>query len=610
MSEPRKNHLTIDGGQVKEDEHVASYKAIPETDTDFRTSKTSLHKSKEKLSSDGAEEKLLQKEEEAKIVTRVDMVDAKYAVGDHRNGDAKIELDANKRQFTGLTKEELMKYAEDPFWSRLRWCMFVLFWALWLCMLAGAIIIIVQAPKCAPPPPRTWYEKGPLVDMSTVEDYTEVEKDLPLLQKAKVLGIFAYSCKNTYDVLNESPPTCLEQFKQFAAKAKTFGVQVIVDLTANFVSKSHTWFQQSENKSSNFSDYFIWASSNEFNPDVPGERKPPNNWVSTLDAPAWTLSEKRQEFYLHQFGEDQPDLNFSKREVVLLFDDVIKTWMQAGAAGIRLHHARELLVNSSFPDELPLTGHGSVPGAVHTQHAYWQHRATRDQAALDGLLAHWAQQVATHATVTDGTVFTTFEESRPELFMSKLNTTALRPPSAAPLVLQDPAQAEMLLEDRVKRWPAMQLLAEDGTDEELAAFAMLLPAAPVLQPQQIRSKDNETSVSEILSHVVALREDSSIQHGLYAIKAVPVHNSTDTMLACARWKSGHTGYVSVYNGGADEARADLSALSSLPDDLTIYRVSPSNLNYTTNSVAKSNNVTVAPKSSVILSYVPKQGTEQ
>lgn len=64
---------------------------------DFRTSKTSIHKSKEKLSSDGAEEKLLQKEEEAKIVTRVDMVDAKYAVGDHRNGDAKIELDANKR---------------------------------------------------------------------------------------------------------------------------------------------------------------------------------------------------------------------------------------------------------------------------------------------------------------------------------------------------------------------------------------------------------------------------------------------------------------------------------------------------------------------------------
>lgn len=32
MSETRKNHLTIDGGQVTEDEHVASYKPIPESD--------------------------------------------------------------------------------------------------------------------------------------------------------------------------------------------------------------------------------------------------------------------------------------------------------------------------------------------------------------------------------------------------------------------------------------------------------------------------------------------------------------------------------------------------------------------------------------------------
>lgn len=34
MSEPRKNHLTIDGGQGRDDDHVvASYKPIPESDT-------------------------------------------------------------------------------------------------------------------------------------------------------------------------------------------------------------------------------------------------------------------------------------------------------------------------------------------------------------------------------------------------------------------------------------------------------------------------------------------------------------------------------------------------------------------------------------------------
>lgn len=39
-----------------------------------------------------------------------------------------------------------------------------------------------------------------------------------------------------------------------------------------------------------------------------------------------------------------------------------------------------------------------------------------------------------------------------------------------------------------------QLVDEDGADEELAAFALLLPAAPVLLPQQIRSKENDSYV--------------------------------------------------------------------------------------------------------------------
>ena len=38
-----------------------------------------------------------------------------------------------------LTKAELMKYATDPFWVKLRWILFVLFWVAWLAMLVGAV---------------------------------------------------------------------------------------------------------------------------------------------------------------------------------------------------------------------------------------------------------------------------------------------------------------------------------------------------------------------------------------------------------------------------------------------------------------------------------------
>jgi hypothetical protein len=74
-----------------------------------------------------------------------------FVPGQPLNGDAKVEIgDAGSPPaFVGLGKEELMKYANDPFWVRLRWFLFVLFWALWVAMLVGAIVIIVFAPKCA-----------------------------------------------------------------------------------------------------------------------------------------------------------------------------------------------------------------------------------------------------------------------------------------------------------------------------------------------------------------------------------------------------------------------------------------------------------------------------
>lgn len=74
---------------------------------EYKSSKSSLTKSKEKVSADEAEEKLLQKEDEAKITTRVDMADAKYVVGDLRNGDAKVELDANKKVIQKMGKNIL-----------------------------------------------------------------------------------------------------------------------------------------------------------------------------------------------------------------------------------------------------------------------------------------------------------------------------------------------------------------------------------------------------------------------------------------------------------------------------------------------------------------------
>lgn len=89
-------------------------------------------------------------------------IEVKYASPTSQNGDAKIDIENIKSAFAGMGKEELMKFANDPFWVRTRWFLFILFWLLWLAMLAGAIAIIVLAPKCAPPTPREWWEQSPV----------------------------------------------------------------------------------------------------------------------------------------------------------------------------------------------------------------------------------------------------------------------------------------------------------------------------------------------------------------------------------------------------------------------------------------------------------------
>lgn len=55
-----------------------------------------------------------------------------------------------------MTKDELMKYATDPFWIRLRWIFFMLFWLLWVAMLAAAVLIVWKAPKCSAPVALSW----------------------------------------------------------------------------------------------------------------------------------------------------------------------------------------------------------------------------------------------------------------------------------------------------------------------------------------------------------------------------------------------------------------------------------------------------------------------
>jgi len=209
--------------------------------------------------------------------------EVKFSVIDGVNGDAKVDLGDMKTGFVGMSKEELMKYVNDPFWVRIRAILFILFWVIWVAMFVAAIAIIVVAPRC--PMKRTWYEEGPIVDvalpkalksnLSQISDKLDYFKTLNA--KAIILPpIFAKD--DMGDVLDfeavGNDYGTLEDLKLLIAEAKKRAIRVLLTLVPNHSSVKHTWFNQSRSKELGYADYYVWAQKSS------EPRGLPNNWLS------------------------------------------------------------------------------------------------------------------------------------------------------------------------------------------------------------------------------------------------------------------------------------------------------------------------------------------
>ncbi|XP_041841734.1 solute carrier family 3 member 2a [Melanotaenia boesemani] len=179
------------------------------------------------------------------------------AAGGEKNGSVKLKVPEDEVTFTGLSKEELMKVAGTPGWVRTRWVLLILFWLGWVGMLAGAIVIIVQAPRCKPIPDMKWWNEGPLYQISDLMAFSGgmkgVEEKLDdmtqLKVKGLVLGPFHSVQGDQLSTLNLQmiDPThgSEEYLRAVLAKAHKKGISVILDLTPNY-SGSNPYFDNND----------------------------------------------------------------------------------------------------------------------------------------------------------------------------------------------------------------------------------------------------------------------------------------------------------------------------------------------------------------------------
>ncbi|XP_023145162.2 solute carrier family 3 member 2a [Amphiprion ocellaris] len=175
------------------------------------------------------------------------------AAGGEKNGSVKLKVPEDEVTFTGLSKEELMKVAGTPGWVRTRWVLLVLFWLGWVGMLAGAIVIIIQAPRCKPIPDMSWWNEGPLYQIPDVKAFSSdlkgVEAKLDdinqLKVKALVLGPIHAVQPNQLATLElqkiDSPLGTQDDLKAVLDKAHKKGISVVLDLTPD-AKGSAPWF--------------------------------------------------------------------------------------------------------------------------------------------------------------------------------------------------------------------------------------------------------------------------------------------------------------------------------------------------------------------------------
>ena len=133
----------------------------------------------------------------------------------------------------------------------------------------------------------------------------------------------------------------LDEFDELVSEGHRRGIRVIMDLVLNHTSDQHPWFLESRSSRDSLKrDWYIWADGRE-----PG--KPPNNWRSAFGGSAWTWDQATEQWYMHGFLPEQPDVNWRNPQVKAAMFDVVRFWLDRGVDGFRLD-----VVNHYFKDDL------------------------------------------------------------------------------------------------------------------------------------------------------------------------------------------------------------------------------------------------------------------
>ncbi|KAL0129457.1 hypothetical protein PUN28_001620 [Cardiocondyla obscurior] len=198
---------------------------------------------------------------------------------------------------------------------------------------------------------------------------------------------FGYDIANFTDIHDEYGT--LDDFDKLVQKANSLGLKVILDFVPNHSSDDHPWFNKSIHREKPYDEFYVWRDARSYDKDEP---LPPNNWLSVFGGSAWKWNCKREQFYLHQFVEGQPDLNYRSPALRKEMENVITFWLDRGVEGFRIDAINHMYEDERFLDE-PLS---NIPGLPDDDYDYLDHIYSKNLEETYEVLKSWRELMNNH----------------------------------------------------------------------------------------------------------------------------------------------------------------------------------------------------------------------
>ncbi len=204
----------------------------------------------------------------------------------------------------------------------------------------------------------------------------------------------------------------LADFDRLLAKAHALGLKVMIDQVLSHTSIEHDWFRESRQDRTNpKADWYVWADPRE-------DGTAPNNWMSLFGGVAWQWEPRREQYFLHNFLADQPDLNFHNPAVQKATLDNVRFWLDRGVDGFRLDAINFCFHDALLRDNPPKpaamrVGRGFSPDNPYA-YQYHFHNNTQPEnlpflEALRGLLDEYPGAVSLGEISSEDSLATTAE---------------------------------------------------------------------------------------------------------------------------------------------------------------------------------------------------------